>query len=147
MNHYFKLKDYEDIVGRYNPMGIRTDKGPLSFATLTEAYYYVIEKLFVTFPRGYLDLPLFVCKETNINIRDAERFVKIYGRTMGCDEIMLIKLWCKNRERDEFLRRLCNMLHMVTGTTFKNDFFLEALNRFDNQYEQLKSRIEKGDTP
>ena len=54
MNHYFKLKDYEDIVGRYNPMGIRTDKGPLSFATLTEAYYYVIEKLFVTFPRGYL---------------------------------------------------------------------------------------------
>ena len=39
------------------------------------------------------------------------------------------------------------MLHMVTGTTFKNDFFLEALNRFDNQYEQLKSRIEKGDTP
>lgn len=148
MNRYFKLSNYEDIVCRHNPFGFKMSNGlSCDFPTYHEAYFECLIKLFEMFPRGYIDLPLFIHKQMNLTLPDAVRLVNAL-KPMGIkSEVILLMIWEQSKERDAMLEILFRAFHTITGSTFDKSSFLMALNDFDSEFEDLKDRISRGFSP
>lgn len=148
MNRYFKLSNYQYLVNRHNPFGFIMSNGlPYDYINYREAYYECLIKLFEMFPRGYMDLPLFIHKQMNLNLPDAVRFVNAL-KPMGIkSEILLLMIWEQSKERNNVLEVLFRALHTITESTFDKSSFLMALNEFDREYTELKDRISQGISP
>ena len=148
MNRHFKLSNYEYIVRRHNPFGFIGPNGqPYDFSTYNEAYFHCLIKLFEMFPRGYIDLPLFIHQQMQLNLPDAVRFVKTLNPMGIKGEIQLLPIWAKSKQRDDMLEVLFRAFHTITESTFVKSSFLSALDDFDGQYIDLKDRISRGISP
>lgn len=138
MNKYFQLAWYQEVLTRHNPYGFtvpNTDKiVPLDFPNIIEAYKYTLERLYLMFPRGYIDLTLFVAKNTPLDFRDAERYVATMKRLGIEKDVILIDGWTPSKKRDSTLKLIFIALHTATYTPFQEGFFLTAVNWFNVTY-------------
>lgn len=139
MNDKFNAKDYEDLIKKLNPFGFIEPNGESSyFHDYGELYYYVMEKMVTYFPRGYIDIILFIINEKKITYTKAVEIFKKYFRAIFHDEYCLIELWNKeSKERDLFFRNLLFCFHAYSDTKFSESYFRNAIARFNERNDKL----------
>lgn len=96
--------------------------------------------IWAEFPRGYIDIPYFMCKYQGVKLRDAERMC-------GKKQYALVELWRSDSpERKSKLRHVLEVLLKVTGVDFDENAYLNALQAFDILLENTKiaERTESG---
>lgn len=137
-----EIAKMREVLQKANPFLI-LEKGtetPEAYATDVDAYYDVLLRLFAAFPRGYMDLPLFLHDNMGMNINDAELMC-------GQRQIFQLPLYdidFPNR-KDKLREALCVLLKL-TGCKFNEQAFASALTRFDvtSIQSNFKERIEDG---
>lgn len=138
---WFNPQDFADLIERFNPFGFKEPGGKIrSFEDYGKVYEYTLEKLAMTFPRGYIDVPLFIHNETGMPIGDCENIVsdmKCYGLT---EEEYLVEIWESGSERNTFFRQLLQGLHMISETKFSESYYIQALRNFDVSLEIIKQK-------
>lgn len=140
-------KDYVDIIKRFNPFGFRDDDNKsMVFMDYSLLYYWVMETLITAFPRGYIDLTIFIMKAMKITLPDAERIFKAYFQQTFKRDIQLIDLWDEESKlRNDFLKNLLVCFHQYSNSKFSNDYFLNALNMFNVRNRKLKVKVRTED--
>lgn len=93
------------------------------------------------FPRGYIDIVLFIYLNTPMNMPDCVKYFNTFSTFGFTKEVELVSLFLKSKERDLFLERLFRAFHTATDTTLKKDMFLSALSRFDDYLPEYKKKI------
>lgn len=130
------------VLQKANPFMILEYKSeiPETYINEVTAYYHVILRLFMAFPRGYMDLPLFLNQHMGMNINDAELLC-------GQKQVFYFPLYdCDYPERKEKLREVLSILLKHTGCTFNENAFASALTKFDIEMlnRKMKERVEDG---
>jgi hypothetical protein len=110
------------------PFGIydvETDTVVKRYDNATEAYKDVMELLVRLYPKGYIDVALFIHERQHVPIRDAER--RCVNRELYYCE------WhdSEREKREQQLREICRMLLKHTGCEFDEEAFKAALLEFD----------------
>lgn len=127
----YKYKDFEEMIERYNPFGFKDKSGKIGmYPTYKEAYYACLQALYEAFPKGFIDVPLFIHEQTGLPIRDAEsEFARMKSYLGDCD---IIKVdWFEERSRlVRELRPFMQAMHLITETKFDENFFLSAVDTF-----------------
>lgn len=131
------------VLQKANPFLIleRGTETPETYATDVDAYYDVLIRLFSAFPRGYMDLPLFLYDNMGMNINDAELMC-------GQRQIFELPLYDIDfPDRKDKLREALCVLLKLTGCKFNEQAFTTALTRFDvtSIHSNFKERIENGE--
>lgn len=141
-------RDFADLIERFNPFGFKESDGTVRvFENYGKLYYYVMEQLITMFPRGYIDIPLFLEQQMHIPMAECQQLVKEYKHTGITQEEYLINLSIDNAERTAFLRNLLTSMHVISGTNFSEDYFRHALELFNARNEKLnvEERTETGE--
>ena len=130
------------LVSEVNPflMVDKTTRRLLVYPNLEEAYYDVILKLFLTFPRGYIDLPLFMTEYMAASLSDAESLCL-------SSDVFFFPIYDPDEpQRTDRLRLILTILLQYNGVTINNSAYLAALSAFDVECvkQNIKSRIENG---
>lgn len=138
---WFNPRDFADLIERFNPFGFKEKDGRImSFENYGKVYAYTLERIALTFPRGYIDIPLFIHNETGMPIGDCEDMTRNM-KCIGLDrEEYLVEIWEPTRERTMFFRQLMQGLHLISETPFSESYFQDALRLFDMKLETLKAR-------
>lgn len=147
MKEWYNPRDFIDLIERFDPFGYKESDGKVrTFEDYGRVYYFTFEQLITMFPRGYIDLPLFVCTQTGMPLPECQRLVKEWKSTGIDSEEYLIDLWNDSPERTSFLKNLLTSLHLISGTTFNVSYFQDALERFNLRNEKIsvKERTESG---
>lgn len=126
-----KAKDFEDLIKRVNPFGIRIEGGEAaSFADYGKCYFWVLCFLREHFHKGFIDIPLFLHQIMQMSLTDARNVAKKLPFIEMENEIFL----CPWEEKDADVKHqaelLMRALHSLSGTTFSNDFFSWAWEQF-----------------
>lgn len=144
MNKYFHLEDYESTIATYNPFGMVQEFGrPLCFTSLDAAYFALFQKLYQQFPKGYIDLVVFIHENTHCKNMDARSFVKSLEK-LDVKDVEIVNIRYPSASLENYFEKLCIALHTITDTKFDRAFFLDALQRYYNYLEILKEK--KNDT-
>ena len=140
MNKWFNPRSFVDLIERYNPFGFKKeDDDTCLFKNYTECYLYTLKKLYLQFPRGYIDMALFVEKRTHLPYNDSLRVVKGW-KTMGIDEVMLIDFTSDDISTRYQLASIMKALHTISETRFNEALFYEAYALFKNWQEVVKDK-------
>lgn len=135
MNKLFNVKDYECLIGHSNPFGLILDGRVLFFrGGLQQVYLFVMEALAYEFPRGYVDLRIFMVTYTALSWTDAFRFCKSL-KVYGLDDCIELYLGEKTNERTNTLSKLMRGLHSVTHTSFSESCLIAAICQFDELFD------------
>lgn len=127
----YQFKDFEEMIERYNPFGFKDKSGKIGmYVDYGKAYYACMQALYEAFPKGFIDVPLFIHEQTGLPIRDAEgEFGKMKSYLGDCDIIAVD--WFEERGRlIRELRPFMQALHLITETKFDENFFLSAVDAF-----------------
>lgn len=132
-----KAKDFEELVKKLNPFGIRTEDGePCSFNDYGKCYYFVLKWLRARFRRGFIDLPLAVHKLTQIPFADAVRIARKFP-FVSLDNDIYLCAWEDPKEKPkQKAEMIMRSLHTLSDTKFSVDFFNWAWDEFCRQ-EQI----------
>ena len=132
-------KDFVDLIERFNPFGFKKANGETQvFETYRDLYLYTIDQLSLEFPRGYIDLTLFLKDQMQIPFAESDRLVKNWKPLGITTDTLLLKTWEDTPERKNFLRNVLVALHSISGTRFNEDMFLQALRDWDAMQELKK---------
>lgn len=129
-----KARNFEDLIKRLNPFGIKDEKGEtMAFADYGKCYLHTLLKLRQMFPRGFIDMPLFLCSLTGIPLPDARRFAKKLPFVRLDREIYLCP-WEDEASNPRYKAELImRALHSLSETTFSPDFFGWAWEEFNKK--------------
>lgn len=140
----FNYRDFEEMIEKYNPFGFKKENGEICmFETYKEAYIYALRKLGEDFKAGFVDLPLYISKNTGMIIQEAEREAARMRSLWGKNDVMLIDLRTFHGS-DNQLKNFIKCLHLITETKFDETSFQEALVWFKS-YMELKWLKEERD--
>lgn len=130
-----KAENFEDLIKRFNPFGFKDkNKESMMFKDYGAVYIYTMRKLYEEFPRGYIDVALFLHKMT---------LQPLAVTTMFCKKSTFVK--CINKgvylcEPDEnglppkgCYANLMKAFHTLSETNFSQDYFNDAWERFINE--------------
>lgn len=139
-----KARDKDTLrtaLGVINPFAFRTSSGGLMvFKTPEECYQMCLQMLWAEFPRGFVDIPLFMVKYQALKIRDAEEYC-------GRKQYALVRLWDSSSDtRKQKLREILSVLLKVSEVGFNENYFLSALQHLDIILEKngIAARTENG---
>lgn len=140
---WFNPKNFEDLIMRFNPFGFKQTNGDTcAFKDYGEVYLYTLNTLYQMFPRGYVDIPLWLCEMTRMPLVECRRVVRTW-RSMGIDrEEITVALWDDCPERNYTLEHLMRALHTISGTIFSSSYFADAMRKFDEE-NKILARDEK----
>lgn len=125
-----KADGIAEMIQKYNPFFFKEGNEILNFKDYGEVYLYALKLLKKHFPRGYIDVPLFlniatgqplyVCTEFT---RRSSYLITINGGVFLCtgDDGTLAK--------ERFARLFC-ALHALSNTQFSQFYFDRAWERF-----------------
>lgn len=122
-----KKQIVKDLVKAHAPLGLYELGGNSVklYDTPKEAYLDVLQRLHSEFPKGYIDMALFISEHQHVPIREAERLC-ING------ELYTIKMTdLDSTERADKLRQLFFLLLKTTACEFDENSFRAALFQFD----------------
>lgn len=128
-------------LGVINPFALRTQGGSLMvYKTPQECYQVCLQMMWSEFPRGFVDIPLFMSKYQGLKLKDAEALC-------GRKQYALLRLWDAESElRKQRLREILAVLLKVSEVDFNESYFLNALQCLDIMLEKngIASRTENG---
>lgn len=125
-----------------NPFGIVDGKGKLvKFNTTAQAYLFVLLDLFNTFPRGFVDVYLYINERQFKGRKSADEMLEDAG------EYVIIEWQKPNLEQNEKLKKLLNILLSTTCSILDKDALTLALQHFHAYVEKdLKDHTELTET-
>ena len=145
-----KEKKYDEKVlqtflSKYNPFGFTMDDGsPMEFCSASSAYMTFLVGAWVSFPRGYIEMPLLLMK--NYKELDYQGAVKVAQsfKTIGVDMVVAFGSY-ESKKAKQTLECICRALCAYAGTSFSEICFKEAygllLHRIE--VEKLKNKKQK----
>ena len=128
--------DFGSSILKYNPFGIKDEKGELMlFETWEGMYKYTIRKMSEWFGTGIVDVVLLVSKLTGISVMEAKVEVRQWRKQGLFDAYVFLESpdrWVVEENRTEYHRmvRLFEMLHSISGTRLDKVQFNSALMAF-----------------
>ena len=128
--------DFGTSILKYNPFGIKDEKGELMlFETWEGMYKYTIRKMSEWFGKGIVDVVLLVSKLTGISVMEAKVEVRQWRKQGFFDAYVFLDSpdgWVVEEDRTEYHRmvRLFEMLHSISGTRLDKMMFDNALTGF-----------------
>lgn len=126
-----KAKNFEDLIKRLNPFGLRDENGePLTFDDYGRCYFYVLVFLRERFHKGFIDVPLFLNMTTRIPLQDARRIAKKFPFIKMDSEIYLCAWEDREANPKYQAELLMRALHTLSETKFSTDFFNWAWEEF-----------------
>lgn len=145
-----KAKNFEELIKKYNPFGVKDEKGEcLLFEDYGKMYLYVLKFLHSQFPKGYIDVPLFMNMLTKqplcvcMTFARKNRFVNCLGvQNISKDYIYI----CTPEQEQGLLpvekyKNLFKALHTVSETQLKEGFFNVAWDKFlEALFEEEKQK-------
>lgn len=136
------LQKLRNVAAKVNPFLLvdKQTKTPLVYANDEDAYYDVFVKLLFAFPRGYMDLTLFMVEYMDIPLSDAELYC-------GRNQVFYFPLYDVDyNERKDRLRSLLITLLKVSNVEFNEQTYQCALVRFNTMIleNDYKNKIENG---
>lgn len=114
------------MLERYNPFALVDADGALEkFEDENAAYFEVIKRLYEMFPRGFVDVALFMVRQQGITLTQAEYLLK---RREYC----VLQIFCPyDDERNSKLKTILQKLLEVTDISWSQRAFLNAVYRYD----------------
>ena len=136
---WFKPQDLKYIIEKYNPFVFKDKEGKiLLFKDYTAAYKYTLKQLAKRFPKGYIDMTIFLCEHMSISLKETVQEVTRW-RKMGIkDDIFYLKIWNRTTERNSMLTDIFKALHMISGTEFDEFSFRTAMKEFDTWWDNAE---------
>lgn len=136
---WFNPQDLEYIIERYNPFVFKDKEGRLLlFKDYTAAYKYTLKQLAKRFPKGYIDMTIFLCERMSISLKETVQEVTRW-RKMGIkDDIFYLKIWERTTDRNTMLTEIFKALHMISGTKFDEFSFRTAMKEFDTWWDDAE---------
>lgn len=136
-----KEADFGSIMSKYNPLGFKEKNGEIStFADYRAAYVEMLDRLFMLFPKGYVDVDLFVVETYGVRLSDSWQllgnFVDVGLIKRYDDELPAALFLMRWDVKSEYFKmeQFATALHFLTGTTFNRSMFLEAVAIFRAKY-------------
>lgn len=128
----FSYKDFEEMIEKYNPFGFKQEDGKIEmYVDYGVAYFDCMKKIYEQFPKGLVDLILFLHQATTLPIRDAEREFKRMIPFVGNCELIAVDFITPTRESlVREMRPIMKALHTITETKFNESYFLQAVDKF-----------------
>lgn len=140
----FNYRDFEEMIEKYNPFGFKRENGEICiFETYEEAYKYALRKLGDDMTAGFVDLPLYISKNTGLIIQEAEREAARMRPLWGARDIQLIDLHTFKGGADNQLKNFIKCLHVITETQFDERGFQAALVWFKSYMEVKYLKIQQ----
>ena len=125
-----KANDFGKLIQKHNPFGFKEGNEIKFFKNYGEVYLYALKLLKKHFPRGYIDVPLFlniatgqplsVCTEFT---RRSSFLITINGGIFLCESV-------DGQMPKEKYERLMRALHVLSNTQFSQDYFNWAWEEF-----------------
>ena len=132
-NIWLSMGCYDDMLSRYNPFGFKSPDGAsMAFKNYGEAYLFTLRKLVEEFPRGYIDLVLFIHKMTQIPIHDCSQVAKRFKNLKMSEGVITIKFWLQDTNSKEEFQKIMQSLHLLSDTPFNAPLYNHAWERFLN---------------
>ena len=121
----------------HNPFAMKKPDGSLMvFEYQKDAYYAALKRLYLLFPGGFVDVPLFLSELQVIGIRDA-------ARRCGLKEYAIVPNFYKvnDTDRNNMLRKVMQVAIKSARQDFDYNAMNTALNKLD--IEIIEGRIIK----
>ena len=129
-----KAKDFEDLIKRLNPFGIRAENGEAStFDDYGKCYLFVLMFLRERFHKGFIDLPLALHLLTQIPLQDAKRIARKFPFVKLDNDIYLCEWEAKELNPKYKAELIMRALHTLSETKFSTDFYNWAWDEFCRQ--------------
>lgn len=136
-----KEADFGSFMSKFNPFGFKEKNGEISaYADYRAAYVEMLERLFALFPKGYIDVDLFVVEMYGVRLVDSWQllgnFVDV-GLIKRCDDELPAGVFLMRWDvKSEYFKmeQFATALHFLTGTKFNRSMFLEAVGYFRAQH-------------
>lgn len=140
---FTRFHDWEAVIQAHNPFYFyvldeqrQVTKQLACFNHCTDAYYDFFKRLWWQNPRGFVDVPLFIIMNTPMtNIAEAERFVKRH-KIWGVSE--MIQVGTMKEPNKVELKKLAHLLHQITGSKFRGEYFMDILDSLGYDDELAK---------
>lgn len=114
-----------------NPFGIVDGKGKLiKFATTAQAYLFVLLDLFNTFPRGFVDIYLYINERQFKGRKSADEMLEDAG------EYVIIEWQKPDLGENEKLKKTLNILLSTTCSVLDKNALSLALQHFHEYVEK-----------
>lgn len=120
----------EDFILEHNPFVFRDEKDHFCyFKNLALVYKELFERMFKRFPKGYIEMSLFLVEECHFELQDAKDFVHSWMK-LGYKGDPVVINWEAPAMRDVTLRQIVQGMHTLPETEFNESMFRSALNLF-----------------
>ena len=128
-----KANDFGKLIQKHNPFGFKEGNEIKFFKNYGEVYLYALKLLKKHFPRGYIDVPLFLNIATGQPLSVCTEFTRrssflltINGGIFLCESV-------DGQLPKEKYERLMRALHVLSNTQFSQDYFNWAWEEFVSQ--------------
>ena len=125
-----KANDFGKLIQKHNPFGFKEGNEIKFFKNYGEVYLYALKLLKKHFPRGYIDVPLFLNIATGQPLSVCTEFTRrssflltINGGIFLCESV-------DGQMPKEKYERLMRALHVLSNTQFSQDYFNWAWEEF-----------------
>lgn len=129
-----KASGLEELIKKYNPFGFKGSDGEIKmFEDYGKAYLYALEKLHELFPRGYIDVPLFLHMMTGQPLAVCMMFTHKSSFLKTVNKGVLICEPVKGVPPKEQYENLMKAMHTLSETQFSQDYFNWAWEEFEER--------------
>lgn len=133
MTHKDKAQSFEELMQRYNPFGYKQENGKVCmFANYKDVYLYTMERLYISFPRGYIDMVVFLTDMTGMPEHECKDIIETQFKQFNINDVLqLPDMWSTTSVyMSNVLVRIMQGLHTITETQFSPMYFQQALEEF-----------------
>ena len=128
----------EEYITKHNPFVFKNEKNEFEYyPTYKEAYVALFKRMHKLFPKGYVEMVLFLIAHCSYLLCDAKNDVDRW-RKLGYQGDPQVIDW-SGRDRDPTIQLMiiCRCMHTITETPFDEAMFSDAINEF-NYYLKMK---------
>jgi hypothetical protein len=128
-----KADSIEVLVKHHNPFFAKDGNEIKYFRDYGEAYLYAMRKLDEQFPRGYVDMALYLHSTTGQPLLACEREVKKMKMLKRHNDYIVLLRDNRGEQTKERYEAIIKSLHQLSQTTFSQDFFNWAWQEFQSR--------------
>lgn len=125
-----KADSIAEMIQKYNPFFFKEGNEVKSFKDYGEVYLYALKLLEKHFPRGYIDVPLFLHIATGQPLAVCEREIKKSSMLVTVNGGIILCEAVNGEKPKEKYEKLMRALHTLSNTKFSQDYFNWAWEEF-----------------
>lgn len=119
-----------EMIQKYNPFFFKEGSEILHFDNYGEVYLYALKLLKKHFPRGYIDVPLFLHIATGQPLSVCIEFTRRSSFLITINGGIFLCEGDDGKPPKERYERLMRSLHVLSNTPFSQDYFNWAWEEF-----------------